>query len=566
VARRKLWSRDPAPPADAQPGALPWARLDELLTGIPAEVLAPRVAVISRSAEHEVLGQLAALAPRATITLHRLPLPNGELHDRLVVAGPHDLVLDLAGGPGLRRRFADVVWLVRRGGTVLVRLPEAPDAPARPFFERLAADHADPDSARPQPFPGLKPRHRRALLRGLDRLELDEGWVTARLGTDALPKIGPQAVAGFLAGNPAAGATLLTLPAESWPVTSAVRTSRPLPRNDLPTSYDAPAAGLRDYRDAVVMPGRAAWVDTGVLPESFRFQRRPELRNAELQELAPRFVARPPEPEERLPGVWFNLTSPLPHHFGHALTEQLSHAWGWAEARSRHPELRALVATKPERRLAPWELELLAAAGIPRDLVTEVTHPVRVERLLDTSALYEIGGFVHPRMRELYDEVGARLAAGATSTDRPARLFHTRRSAKRRCRNQSEVEAMFEAAGFVVVAPEDSPLPDQVARVRAAEVVAGFAGSGMFHVALAARPQHVVVITQEGYPAHNEYQLSALLGHRLDLAVCPPDVPRTEPGYQRSAFHSDFVVDPATEGAFLRSVLDELGPARGGVV
>jgi capsular polysaccharide biosynthesis protein len=298
-----------------------------------------------------------------------------------------------------------------------------------------------------------------------------------------------------------------------------------------------------------------------VLPETFRFQRRATLRNAELRELAPMFVRRPPEPEQRLAGTWYHLSSPLPRHFGHALTEQLGHAWGWAEARRRYPGLRALVATKEHRRLAGWELEILAAAGIPPDLVTEVTGPVGVEHLLDATGLYEIGGFVHPALGRVYDEVGAALAARATTTELPARLFHTRRSAKRRCRNQDEVEAMFAAAGFTVLAPEDSPLADQVARVRAAEVVAGFAGSGMFHLALAGGPKHAVVITQEGYPAHNEYQLCALLSHRLDLAVCPPDVPRTEPGYQRSAFHSDYVVAPETEGAYLRSIIDGLGAA-----
>ena len=37
-----------------------------------------------------------------------------------------------------------------------------------------------------------------------------------------------------------------------------------------------------------------------------------------------------------------------------------------------------------------------------------------------------------------------------------------------------------------------------------------------------------------------------------------------EEGYQRSAFHSDFVVDPGTEGAFLRSVLADLPTTTGG--
>jgi capsular polysaccharide biosynthesis protein len=518
----------------------------------------PRVVVLTRAEESSLLDEVRSLAPTAAVIVVSLPVPADGLRRRLVAGGPYDLVVDLAGARGVRRRFAEVAWHVRRGGAVVVRLPEPSEGgtdeqadKAHRFFEGLAAGRA-------LGVPGLKPRHRRALLQGIDGLELSAGWVRATRTTDALPKLGEDEATELLVDRPAIGATLDTVPGATWRVSSEVTASRPLPRNVLPTEYAAPPAALREYRDAVVMPGRASWVDAGVLPESFRFQGRAQLRNRELHELAPRFVARPPEPVQRLPGAWFHLSSPLPHHFGHTLTEQLGHAWGWARARELHPGIRALVATKDNRRLAAWELEVLAAAGIPAELVTEVTEPVRVERLLDTTAMYEIGGFVHPAMRGLYERVGAALAAGATSSDRPARLFHTRRSAKRRCRNQAEVEAMFADAGFAVVAPEDSPLADQVARVRAAEVVAGFAGSAMFHIALAARPQHVVVITHEGYPAHNEYQLAALLGHRLDLAVCVPDVRRTKAGYQRSAFHSDFVVDPETEGAYLRSVLASL--------
>ena len=508
--------------------------------------------MLTRGDESSVVDAVRSLAPAADVAVHRLPMAAGELSRHLVAGGPYDLLVDLAGAPGLRRRFADVVWHVRRGGAVVVRLAGSPRAPRRASSSRPSRPVA---AAR---APGLKPRHRRALLQGIDGLELSGDWVCATRTTDALPKIAEDEAAEVLADRPGVGAVLVTVPGETWQVSSEVTASRPLPRNVLPAEFVAPPAALREYVDAVVMPGRASWVDSAVLPETFRFQGRAQLRNRELHELAPRFVERPPEPVERLRGVWFHLSSPLPRHFGHTLTEQLSHAWGWAEARERHPDIRALVATKENRRLAAWELEILVAAGIPADLVTEVTEPVRVERLLDTTAMYEIGGFVHPAMRGLYDDVGAALAAGATSSDRPARLFHTRRSAKRRCRNQAEVEAMFADAGFVIVAPEDSPLADQVARVRAAEVIAGFAGSAMFHIALAARPQHVVVITHEGYPAHNEYQLAALLGHRLDLAVCRPDVPRTRAGYQRSAFHSDFAVDPETEGAYLRSVLDAL--------
>ena len=96
--------------------------------------------------------------------------------------------------------------------------------------------------------------------------------------------------------------------------------------------------------------------------------------------------------------------------------------------------------------------------------------------------------------------------------------------------------------------------------MRGASVVAGFAGSAMFHIALAERPRHVVVVTTETYPAHNEYLMSALHGHRLDLVVCPPDVPRREPDrFTLESFHSDYTLDLAgSDGAFLRAVLADL--------
>jgi hypothetical protein len=48
--------------------------------------------------------------------------------------------------------------------------------------------------------------------------------------------------------------------------------------------------------------------------------------------------------------------------------------------------------------------------------------------------------------------------------------------------------------------------------------------------------------------------MAALRGHRLDLVVCRPDVPRSD-AFSLEAFHSDFEVDPEREGRFLRSLL-----------
>ena len=89
------------------------------------------------------------------------------------------------------------------------------------------------------------------------------------------------------------------------------------------------------------------------------------------------------------------------------------------------------------------------------------------------------------------------------------------------------MEALFADHGFTVVHPEDHSLPDQARMVRDAEVVAGFAGSGMFQIALAGGPKHVVLVGSESYTASNEYLISSVVGHRLDLVLCRPDVPKT---------------------------------------
>ena len=92
--------------------------------------------------------------------------------------------------------------------------------------------------------------------------------------------------------------------------------------------------------------------------------------------------------------------------------------------------------------------------------------------------------------------------------------------------------------------------------VRRAEVVAGFAGSAMFHVALAGRAD-----------ARGRGRLRVLPGPQRvpDVRRCSAtgstwscasrEVPRVDGQFTRASFHSDFTYRPEREGVFLRSVL-----------
>lgn len=505
--------------------------------------------------------RIVAVGPRARVRelearlgrpVVRLPaLAPEELLAELVAVAPVDAVVDLSPRGGVQQRFRVAAHAVRPGGTLLVET--TPDSGMHRLARRLRRRRTSEQGV----AHGPKGRDQAALAASLTDLRTERDGervvVVAVSGRQGLAKLGEDAHERVLAARPSAGRTLLSLPGATWTAENDVRASSPSPVNPLPREFTSRPLALREYDDATSTGRGVVWVDGSVVPASFRLPQRPRLKAPPLVDLSPWHVERPDPPAEVLRGTYYLLDTHVPDHFGHAMTEQLGHVWGWDEAARRHPGLRALVHA-PDGHLPGFTAELLAAAGVPLEAVTVVAAPVRVERLLTTTAAYVIGDRVHPVLRETYDRVGRALDARSDLTDTPARLFHTRRHGKRVCRNADEVEAAAENAGFTVIRPEEHPLPDQVRMVRRAEVVAGFAGSGLFHVALSERTQHVVVIASESYPAHNEHAFAALRGHRLDLVVCRSDVPR-DGAFTQAAFHSDFAVDWDREGPFLRDAL-----------
>ena len=356
------------------------------------------------------------------------------------------------------------------------------------------------------------------------------------------------AVPRLLERDPTRGRVLETRAAVTWRSRAEVRTSGPMELNPLPATVDAPAMVRREWYDVVALPRQVVLSRDLLLPESFTTADGHRQRNPTVDKISPKLARRPEVPADlpRLDGRYLHLENVMPRHFGHALTETLSRFWGW------EPGLRALV-FDPTGELPAWQTDLLTAGGI--DDVHVATGPVRVETLVGVTPMFSRPSYVHPELRATYDAVGDALEQQSSRSDWPRRVFFTRRPGKRWCRNAGEVEATFATAGFEVVHPEDHPLADQVAMVRAAESVGGFAGSGMFHIGLAGRPTHVVLVASEAYPCHNEYLMSALLGHRLDVVLCPPDVPRVDGAFTRESFHSDYVYDAERDGAFLAEAL-----------
>lgn len=515
----------------------------------------PRIAVIHRGQQGDIVSGLSSAFPGASIRCHHVSAGIEELHLALAAHGPYDLVLDLARGDGAGQRFRNLFFHARVGGSVVVRRPIADDDDLVAYVEKAAALNGQAQ----KPHRPFDPRPREeadlhALAASLGDARVLPRFVIATNRIAALAKIPERLADRYVELTERPSSILARIPAATWPSRCAVRGSDPERAATLPRTLEGPALSIREHRDVVCLPQSGVYADNVVLPDTYR-RRKNRLQAAAVVDWAHWFALEPTAQPALLPGRYFHLDNEWRGHYGHALVEQVSKLWAWKRAKKQDPQLRLLMLERSGTGVRPWELELLEAGGVARNDVTVASGPVRVECLVTGSPAYSTPEGLHPILGESYAEMGDALDQDDDARRWPDRIFLSRRRSHRRwCHNAQEVEALMREAGFEVLYPEDHPLRHQATLVRRAEVIAGFSGSGMFNVVLAGSPKHVIVVGSESYTAINEYRLSSLLGHRLDMVWCRADVQ----GSGRAAFFSDFTYDDEREGRFLRQVLEGL--------
>lgn len=530
------------------------------LAQVGATIVGGRAALLTRRPRSELAGQLVAELGLASLS--PAVLDGGDLdrlHLDLLVSGPYDVVVDLAGGRA-GERLAALVYHLRAGGVWVL------DPPAdRSELDGVLAEIEGARAAGvPPPLPGGRGDDRSNRARNVAALaasvrfpEVGGRLVAAVSGRDALAKIADPDSARLTQWDDT-HEVLATLPAGRVERRAPFASSRPSPLNPFPSGYDAPAMTLRSLRDVTCTPGQIAHKRNVVLPESYHRPGRRRLRSKSQLDWADRFILppAPAAPPRHLGGAHFHLDSLYQGHFGHAVAEQTSRLWGWAEARRVLGDVKLLV-MDPRGRIDDWQYALLASAGVAAADVVVEPEPVVVEQLVSASALFSRPDYVHGRFAPFYRGLGDRLVAGSTDRVWPDRVFLSRRPTRRVCLDGERVEELHRDHGFEVVLPEELSLADQVQLVRRADVVSGYAGSNMFQIAFADRPTHVIAIAPSSYPVHNEYLFSTAHGHRLDLVLATPEVARPEDHFSSAAFQSDYHLDDA-DGRFLTEALQSL--------
>lgn len=528
------------------------ARVDQRLAERPTAA----AVVLAGGRAPQLARLLRAGHPAARVSVVHAASAAPTLHAVLASIGPLTAIVvtleAVAGLGNLAATFRALLFHLAPGGQLIfadARLGEPAPRGVWPLVTRLVALH-DPAAGPPANA------DEQALARATRAVTVAGRAVAVTRGGSALAKLREPEVDHLLrVRGVRAGTVLDRVPPESYESRAVVRDHRACAELRAPARVEVPALTLREYRGAVVAPRQITVLDNVLLPDTYRHPLRRRLRTSGTTEVGPLFARVDADLAAAEPVDFpvYQLDSEWSGHFGHLMTEQLARLWGWAAAKRRHPDLRAVIYKKRATdRPAPWELGLFGAAGIAPGDIHVIAAPVRPPVVVAATPMFSQPEYASPRLAATWAAVGAAAAAGAAPGPH-RRVFLTRERPGRHCHNRDAVERMFADAGFAVVLPERLPFADQVALVRDAQVVAGFAGSAMFTLALAGAPKRVLLVCSEGYVPHNEYLIAGVLGHEVDVFWSEPD---------SRAVNAAFRLDPDREGRALRRVLAAL-PAGG---
>ncbi len=261
-------------------------------------------------------------------------------------------------------------------------------------------------------------------------------------------------------------------------------------------------------------------------------------------------------PSREIAGPCFYFDTAYPGHFGHVLSEVISRYWGWQEAVRREPSLTPLLSLADGQKEMPeFQRRIFEALKIDVERAEYISgsEAVRVNSLYAATPAMVNPRYADPALADVWASIATSLHEDG---DTPKRLFVARRVRHiRSCTNTGEVEQFFRGLGFSLFYPEDHSFAHQVTAFANADVIAGFAGSGMFSM-MFAPDTTVILIRPDSYTAANESLIASVVGDHLHCFWAESDVLHPPRGWTWAAYQSNFHFDVGRFSAEIRDIVE----------
>ncbi len=311
----------------------------------------------------------------------------------------------------------------------------------------------------------------------------------------------------------------------------------PLQGSSFVTSIDVPEMTIARVSEATCLPGGVLLVEPGiVLEESFSATWECTHHHHLLLADGTYSLKGAYGEVERLPGRFICLDYQHYTHYGHFLVDVMSRVWAadYLEAVLGIDDVRILVRGSP----VVFADSLLDLFGIPAGRLVPLAGPVQVDELFVATKSYQIQEYTS----SLATATWKRISNAARGQGGPERIYISRsRNGQRSLLNEADVEDLVSARGFVVIHPQDLPIPDQVGLFANAELVVGTSGSNMFNLAFQRRLRAALILVSPVLVHHTDVFFR--YGHRSELAYFVGDRATDHPGFQQMNVHSGWKVE-----------------------
>jgi hypothetical protein len=342
-------------------------------------------------------------------------------------------------------------------------------------------------------------------------------------GSFALPAQWP------LLEDRAQGAVIAERPAsEPHPAISPrlfFREAFPKPSGTFPRVHAPPKLTLERLGRVILGPRRTLFnrEPAGLLPEAFNRLRRRRLHpcfdvaDGLFQARVPADYATCRTIDE--PVYWADTY--FPEIYGHVLLEVLPQLWGYRDAGVE----KLATSVAPDRTF----VAMLRALDIAPEAILQLDGCIAPPEVYVATPPVMLRDYVHPEAREILGRLG-RLGK-ESDAPAPERLYLSRSGTGRRMlRNEAEIEAIFEAAGFLIYHPQDHAIEDQIRTFSGARFIAGPGGSALHNAVFSERLERLLILSSPDWFTiidpllhQEEGRLALLFGDVVEAPLVRPE-------------------------------------------
>jgi hypothetical protein len=299
----------------------------------------------------------------------------------------------------------------------------------------------------------------------------------------------------------------------------------PKPSGTYPRVHAPPGLTLQRLSGAILGPMRTLFnrEPAGLRMESFNRLRRKRLHpgfdvaDGLFRAKVPADYAACRTIEE--PVYWADTY--FPEIYGHVLLEVLPQLWGYREARVE----KVATSVVPDRTF----LAMLRALDIAPEAVLTLDRCIAPPAAYVATPPVMLRDYVHPEARDIFARLG-RLGK-ASDAPTPERLYLSRsRAGRRMLRNEADVEAIFEAAGFLIYHPQDHAIEDQIRTFSGARFIAGPGGSALHNAVFSEGLERLLILSSPDWFTiidpllhQHEDRLALLFGDVVDDPEVRPE-------------------------------------------